>query len=444
MTSAGVWSKARNAFDGLAQDTLWSATHDLLQLVTSLTSFILLSSVLPLATYGAYVGLYGLLGTFGALSYSGIGLAALQRLIGEGDDSNRSLRSFLTLGVMLGGLVALVATMAGGLTLSLALVEIAALAVVELVAVAVILLSTNLIQAASGFAAATKVQIPVPVFRLGVVTGLYSVGQLSIANLVAGLLATMGAYAVVVLLVILPRHGFVVELGRPGSTALKSSAMFAIPMGASRLQTDGDKWLLNAFGFEAQAGLYGAAYRVIMLGTLPLLALDRAAFQRFLPRDEGQPGVHWQRATRMGLLMVGSSIVVALIMWAALPLIINLILHDEQYKPAAAIVPWLLPLIPLIATSNSPMNGLLGLGRVQQRMSIYLAAAVVSVSLYLILIPRMGWRGAAVATFISEVFLSTLSWSALWLYQRRADDAHARLQPSRSITDEFQLLPDVS
>ena len=420
-TARGLVARVWNAFDGLAADTLWSGAHDLAQLVTALVSFLLLQQSLELEQYGAYVGFYGLVGVFGSMSYAGLGLALLQRLLGEGDDPDGALRSFLSLALMIG----LGAIVVGGLMASawieLSTAEILFILVAELLGVAVVFLSAILVQARAGFAAATRVKLVVIVLRLIVVVSLFVTDQLTIRNLAAGFLVSFLAYGVYLLIVHLPRHGYRVRLGAPTGTAMRASTMFAIPMGASKLQTDGDKFLLNVFAYRADAGLYGAAYRIVQLGTLPLLALDAAAFQRFLPRGEGERGLHWRRATRMGALMVGASAFVGLAMYLVLPVLAAILIQEEEYREAVDIVPWLLFLVPLIATSNSPMNGLLGLGRVDKRMLVYLSAALVSLAGYLILIPPFSWRGAVAATFIGEVYLSVVAWSSLWYYQRRAD-----------------------
>jgi O-antigen/teichoic acid export membrane protein len=119
--------------------------------------------------------------------------------------------------------------------------------------------------------------------------------------------------------------------------------------------------------------------------------------------------------------MLAASTLVALAMYLMLPLLD--FLFEEKFKAAIDIVPWLLFLIPLIATSNTPMNGLLGLGLPGKRMMVYLTSALVSLVLYLALIPSFSWKGAVVATFVSEVYLSAAGWTALWYYQGRADRA---------------------
>ncbi|MGF1597373.1 MAG: lipopolysaccharide biosynthesis protein [Acidimicrobiales bacterium] len=424
---AGVlWRKAWHAFDGLAADTLWSGVHDLAQLVTALTSFVLLQRAYPDAagvkTYGAYAGLYGLLAIFGALSYSGIGLSLLQRLLGEGDERNGALRSFLPLALLIGGGASAVTIALAASYLQLTVTEIAVVVVAELIGVATVWMSAMLVQAASGFQAAVRVKIVVIVLRFAIVTGLHATGYLTIRNLGIGFLVSFLVYDAYLLRWHLPRHGYRVRIGRPSAVAVRSSALFAVPMGAARLQTDADKFLLNVFPRGNDAGLYGAAYRILALGVLPLQALDTAAFQRFLPKGEGERGLHWRRGTRLALLMFGASLVVAAALYVILPHL-DFLFQAEYLSAKDEIAPWLLLVIPLLATSNTPMNGLLGLGQADKRMYVYLSSAAVSMISYFVLIPPFSWQGAVAATLISEVYLSAAGWTALWYYQREADRA---------------------
>ena len=322
---------------------------------------------------------------------------------------------------MLIGLVASgIGIVVASIWLQLTVVEITLVVLAELLGVAIVFVSAMLIQARSGFPAATRVKLTVIILRLIVLLGLWATDNLTIRNLAAGFLLSFAVYAIYLLRVHLPRHGYRVGLGAPSGQSLRSSAMFSAPMGASKLQTDADKFLLNVFRFYADAGLYGAAYRMVLLGTLPLLALDTAAFQRFLPKGDGRPGLHWRRATRLAGLMLGASGIVVALLYLLLPFFD--FLFAAEFKEAMDIVPWLLLLIPLIATSNTPMNGLLGLGLPEKRMWVYLSSSAVSLVGYFVLIPAYGWQGAFVATVISEIYLAAAGWTALWYYQRKADE----------------------
>lgn len=416
----GLLGRGWHAFDGLAADTLWSGAHDAMHLATAITSFQLLQRALAPPEYGAYIGLYGLVGAFGAISFSGVGLALLQRLIGAGDDPDSSLRSFLSLSVIVGAVAAVLVGLIGTASLRLTTTEIMLVAGAELLAVAVVWMSAVLVQASSGYPASARVRMGIIAVRLIALVSLHVTGNLTIGNLAGGFLIGFSLYAVYLLGRHVPRHGYRVSFGRPSGLAVRASAVFSIPMGASKLQTDADKWFLNVYRFGADAGLYGAAYRMVQLGTLPLLALDSAAFQRFLPQGDGERGLHWRRAVRLATLMAVAGTAVAAVLYVALPVLD--IFFTEEYSEAIDIVPWLLLLIPFIATTSTPLNGLLGLGRADKRMYVYLASAVLSVGLYIALIPRYRWEGALVATFISEIFLVAAGWSALWYYQRKADE----------------------
>ena len=88
-----------------------------------------------------------------------------------------------------------------------------------------------------------------------------------------------------------------------------------------------------------------------------------------------------------------------------------------------AIVPWLLPFLPLTAVSNAPSNGLLGLGKLGVRFGIYAAGALVSLTLYITMIPLMPagepWKGAVIGTIVGEAFLTIAGWVALRHFQQR-------------------------
>lgn len=423
-----VW----HAFDGLAGDTMWSAGHDGIALVATIVSFELIHRSLPLPVYGSYVGLYGLLGAVGALTFSGVGLAALQRLLGERDDPHETLRSFLSLVIIGASLMSLVA-----IGVALQFIRLSAAAVVlvvaaELLGIGTIYVCSALVQAASGFPAAVRIRLGIVAIRLTAVVGLALTDRLTIANLGLVLLIGFALYTAYLQTVHLPRHGYRVSYGRPSGQSLRSSGVFSAPMAAGKIQTDADKFFLNVYDFRSDAALYGAAYRVLMLGLMPLAAMDTAAFQRFLPRDEPGSRTHWRRAVRLAAVMVVLSTLVAIALYLILPYLHFLV--ADEYRGAFDIIPWLLPLVPLISTSGSSLNGLLGLGLGDRRMMVSIVSSVVSVTCYLVLIPRYSWKGAVGATYISEIFLAALGWTTLWYYQNKADKAALAAEQPPAVT----------
>ena len=132
------------------------------------------------------------------------------------------------------------------------------------------------------------------------------------------------------------------------------------------------------------------------------------------------------------MLALGLSIVLAIGILVCRPIVHILI--GEKFRAAEDMIPWLLPFLPLTAVSNAPSNGLLGLGRLGVRASIYATSAVLSLGLYIALIPVFSehWKGAVVGTIAGEAFLAIAGWSALRLLPESAQRV-ARRPDARGI-----------
>lgn len=428
-------SQLWHAFDGLAGDTLWSAGLDLLSVATAMVSFILLQQVLETAQYGAFAGLYGLATIFSAITYSGPGLALVQRHFRFNEDPDRIQASFLSLTLIAGAVSSILAIALALVFIHLDFGEILAVTLSELFANSVIWVVSWLVQIKAGFASMIRVRMGSVVLKLVAVPALYATGHLTILNIGLAYLALYGVFAVGLVAWYLPRLGYRVSFHRPPADVWRSSAVFAVPLAASQVQIDGDKVALNAFNLGNDAGLYAAAYRIVLLGSLPIRVIGQAAFHRFLDHgDESTDGYHLRRAGQLTVFMflvgLASAAAIYFVLYFLEPLIDLLI--EEKYAGAKDIIPWLVLFIPLIAISGTPLNGLLGLGRTRERANVYLSSALVSVVLYATLIPWLGWPGAVVATLASETYLALVSWAAMVHYQRIADRARPPSGPENA------------
>jgi O-antigen/teichoic acid export membrane protein len=75
----------------------------------------------------------------------------------------------------------------------------------------------------------------------------------------------------------------------------------------------------------------------------------------------------------------------------------------------------------LRSLSLFPLNALMGLGRYGTRFFVIAAAAVLNISLNLVLIPALSIWGAVLSTMITEGFLIAVVWAAVLHGQRRHD-----------------------
>jgi O-antigen/teichoic acid export membrane protein len=57
---------------------------------------------------------------------------------------------------------------------------------------------------------------------------------------------------------------------------------------------------------------------------------------------------------------------------------------------------------------------------------LIVANAAFSTVLYILLIPGLGWEGAAIGTFVSEILLVITTWTTLVVRQRRSDAEWSR------------------
>lgn len=415
--------RLRSAFHRYSEmlgDVIWSALGDGLSLVANIVSFLLLYNELAGEVYGGYVGFYGILAPIGALSWSGLTLLVLQRIIKEADDAqsvtNRALAMTLCQGVVGVGLVVLISSRVIS-TISTSTMLL--MAVAELVIFPISHICVALVQATHGFATSAKIRLAIPLVRVFALLAVYAFADMTIRNLAFAWIFGFSVTGLVSLLVVLPRYGLTAGFGRPDRRYVRMSLELSTPMAASNLQTHGDKAVMNYFNQSAEAGVYGAAFRIVMLAQFPIMTMERALFQRFLPSGDGRKGVHLNRAIRFAGASLALSVVIALGMFILAPIVLPWFPGEEL---DSTIVRWLVPFIPLLAISQPPLNGLMGLGLTTTRAYLIVSSAALSMILYVTLIPSHSWKGAAIGTIVAELYLAIASWTTLIRAQRRDDN----------------------
>lgn len=409
-----------NRYSSMINDVAWSAISDVLALMANMSSFIFLAQSLTPERYGGYVGIYGVIGPLGAFSWSGLSLLVLQRVIRENDAPQTALNRVLFLSVAQGSTAAFLAFMIATRAIDQVTPSaIAFMAIAELMIFPVTQATGMFVQAIRGFAAAARLRIAVPLVRLSSVLIPWSLGVLTIRNLAIAWMIGFSITALACIFVVLPRLGLRPGFSKPTGAYIKTNLELSLPLTASNLQINGDKAILNSFDFARDAGYYGAAYRVIQLSQLPIKTMNQALFQRFLPNEEGRIGQHLSRAVRFTKFSFTLSVTIAGVIFLVAPLLT--VLLGDKFQPSVTIVRWLVPVIPLLSISRAPLNGLLGLGKTTVRAGVIVSSAFLSMVLYFSLIPIYSWRGAAVGTVVSELFLTAAGWFFLVRYQRDAD-----------------------
>lgn len=195
---------------------------------------------------------------------------------------------------------------------------------------------------------------------------------------------------------------------------------FSIGQSAHNINSHIDKTMLASMATLEATGIYGAAYRLIEVGSIPIYAVLSASYPRFF--QEGAGGIKGCLNLVKRLLpfvaIYGACALIGFLLFAPW---ITYILGDE-YQNAIATVRWLAP-IPIIGSIQLLLaDTLTGAGFQKTRSAIQVTTALGNVGLNIWLIPLYSWRGAAWATLGSDSFrVICLAIAVAWFYQRQKE-----------------------
>jgi len=299
----------------------------------------------------------------------------------------------------------------------------------ELVGAASIEVLASAVYAREGVAIAARYRVLPLLGRLTLLLVLFGTDSLSIPALGLAYVVMYPVIALVVAVSVSRRYGIALRPGRPSWGHVRTSGLYATTISAVSLQNDADKVVLTAAKVGPEAGLYAAAYRLVLMGMVPLRALLAASHRRFLEHDPTSRNQHVRRSLQFSAVGSAYGLVFGVALYFAAPLVTVLLGGD--YEGAATMLRVLAPVVAVRSIAEFGMNGLLGFGRVGVRTGVTLFAAGSALVLYVLLIPRYGWHGAVVGTYVSELVLAVTAWSVLLVLQRRHDAALAASEAGR-------------
>lgn len=405
----------------MARDSVWTLTYEVSLLLAVTASFILLGRELGPAPYGEYVGLFAITTPLSAIGSASM-LASMQYMFGENKPVEHVLSIFLTT-TLLGGALAVVAAavLAVSTLPTLSLLAILAMAIGEVIFVPIGRVVGAGVRALHGVPASVRVQMSFLFSRFFVLIGIAVLSTLTIERLAIGWFLSNLAVAAWMVVVVLGRNDIRPRLVPVRRRDFQVAGALGAPIFVSDFQTNGDKVVLNSAGLGAEAGLYGAAFRVVSMAMTPLRAMDVAVFHRFLSSDESAYGQHTRRARQYSVVSLVVIVPIALVLLLLAPQL-ELVL-GEEFEDSVEMTRWLLLWLPVRAVSGAPLNGMLGLGRLGLRFGVLCVGAATAMGIYVLLIPGRGWEGAVIGTIVAEIVLLAVGWVALRRAQGRHDDA---------------------
>ena len=194
--------------------------------------------------------------------------------------------------------------------------------------------------------------------------------------------------------------------------------VFAISGSTTAVYNDVDKVVLTHDGMIRANGLYSMAYRIVNIGTMPIMSIVAAAFPRFF--REGAKGIIG--TVPMAKVLLKRTVFLALMISAGMFLLAPIIPHlvGKSYVESVSALRWLC-LIPFFRCFHlSAGDAIGGAGYQKYRLLSQSIAALGNLGLNIILIPKLGWLGAAWTSLGTDALLGVMNWVALFHLAARA------------------------
>lgn len=386
-------------------------------LATALTVF-LVARRLGTADYGVYAGIgafVNLAAMFGAMGTKDV---LLQRVARDRAELPAAWGVLLAANAVVGiPLLAITIGLASWVLPDRDLVAIGLIAVAEYVSAGLLKGPANAWVALDRFPVVAAVNILDAVLRLGAAAVLL-VGPGEVRRLAAALAVALCAGAIGVNVALYRAAGRPVLRRGELVGGCRRGAPFSVATISTAVQSNIDQFMLVRAGLDVDAGLYAAGVRFISYSMLPLHAVMSSTVPEFY--RIGHEGL----AAAFGYARkVVPAIALLSLAGAAVSIVLSVPighLFGDRFDGVLPVVA-VLSLFPLIRGMQILLStALLGSGHQKVVARVQIVTAGLNVAINVPLIAWYGWKGAAVATYVSEVTNIALLWNA---GRRRLPDA---------------------
>ena len=425
----------RQARDSLLlRNAGWLFAGQGLSFVVQAASFIVLARLLGSSEYGLLAGAVALVTIVSQYGSMGAGQLFMRYVSADRNQSHRYWGNALLSVLLIGGFLVVLLWLIGPWLINRSsLCVLILLAVSECVFVQITVCASMVFQTFERMRVSAILTLLTSVLRLVFAVSMFVLfghayaWQWALASLlISGIVATT-AILVVTRHYGLPALSLKLLFRRSGE-----GFVFAMSGSTTSVYNDLDKVILSHYGMLQANGIYSMAYRVVNIGTMPILSLVGAAFPRFF-----QAGVNGTAAVLpMARTLLKRTLLLGVLVVAGMYVFAPILPHlaGNSYREAVSALRWLC-LIPLFRCfSLSAGDALSGAGDQKFRLICQSTAAIGNGLLNLYLIPRYSWHGAAWASLLTDGGLGAMNWAALFYLARRPVD-HKMKQESRNEMD---------
>jgi O-antigen/teichoic acid export membrane protein len=201
---------------------------------------------------------------------------------------------------------------------------------------------------------------------------------------------------------------------------------------------DTDKYLLNRLGFVSEAGTYSAASRLVNFAFLPIHSVVYSRNAAMFRAGSGGYADSWKVVKTLVFPVVAYGAAAGGAIFVASPFVVFLL--GTEYSATADALRVISPLVLLQGVGYLFGDALMGIGRQGLRSAFQMGVAVISVTSNLLLIPKLGWVGAAYSAVGSAAILAAVLVCSFVLGLRRELIA-VREEGTESSRPECRLPP---
>ncbi|HMS14284.1 MAG TPA: lipopolysaccharide biosynthesis protein [Microthrixaceae bacterium] len=421
-----------------------SGAYEAIAVVGSLVTFTLIQQSTSVAQYGQLTSVIGITAMMALTSSGWIVQWFLESVLRRGRELHSSFRSALSYcgGALVFNVV--ISTLLARLMLDgLPWWWAPTAATGDAIAAGVAGVIPSALHLSTSFAASARLRYWPLLTKPVAAVALWATGSLTVGNYIAATTITQVVVTGGMLIAVGRMTGLTARFGAMRWAEVREGLPYAFTHLGFSVQEEFDKPLVKRLyeprstrpgdSADVQVGVYAAGYKVMQMATLPVKALVGATHHRFLETVERPARSHLQRALRLtGITMAYSALVVP-----ALFLADDLLVwvFGSDFRPSLRVIHVLVGIVVLRGLVWFPFNALMGLGLHRLRMGILATSSIAGVVTNLVLIPRHGWIGAAIATYVSEVIFAGAAWGLL-LWAVRQEKRGRVFSPDESLSPQ--------
>jgi O-antigen/teichoic acid export membrane protein len=236
---------------------------------------------------------------------------------------------------------------------------------------------------------------------------LWATGQLTVAS---AMITMISSQTVAMLLALFAVLNQLRPRWQPSWSEFKNSMSYALrdyPGNVADYTTLRlDQLMLGAIASNVAIGLYVIAVRLSEMTTLAADAIADALMPEVAAsKASDRAELLWARSLRLAIYM---HLLLLPPLWLAAPLILK-ILFGQSFVPATGAFRWLLVAAGVWSCGSIVISGLRGFGHPGLSTLARFSAAVVTGAALLVLLPRMGITGAAIASLIGYTVMLAIA-----------------------------------